>query len=449
MGDAAMKTVLPTIYRQLLKMGRSLDRHPMSKALLVAQPARLFDRRARAVVDLPSLSGWSHVLHEYNRGEFYAPQASAVEAVKRARTSPLSGDPIDHGLTALRALSLAVEGGESLGQEHSFDCGAHVEREVTRVRAPESRSGAGEAAYAVKPGSLLLTHPVSCLKQPSLHHAVILIVEATDDVVSGVVINKPLGVSLGGACADEEVREQIGRDLESAPLFKGGDVCVERLLMVHDFEGLEDSTHIAGGLYATTSFDEVRQALERSGPLQDGTLADARHSPARVKCCAGYAGWAPEQLAAELERNVWFLCEADDVARLALLQPPPPALPAQPAETQPEAQPEAQPETRPETQSAAMAAGSEAASSWQGMQGMQQATYHDEAARHVEGAHGWLRDVMWSGVLAQLGEEHAELARFPGDHELVWRHMEALWEAQTSELHRRIDAIGEPESDRS
>ena len=63
-------------------------------------------------------------------------------------------------------------------------------------------------------------------------------------------------------------------------------------------------------------------------------------------------------------------------------------------------------------------------------------------AAHAEGTNGWLRDTMWSGVLAQLGGEFRELARFPGDHELIWSHMEALWEAQSEELHRRIDERG-------
>ena len=58
----------------------------------------------------------------------------------------------------------------------------------------------------------------------------------------------------------------------------------------------------------------------------------------------------------------------------------------------------------------------------------------------------WLRDAMWSGALAQLGGEHAALARFPGDHNVVIEQMESLWEAHSDELHRRIDALGDPET---
>ena len=49
--------VLPTIYRQLLRFGRQLDTKPLSKALLLAQPALLFDRRSRELIKLPKING--------------------------------------------------------------------------------------------------------------------------------------------------------------------------------------------------------------------------------------------------------------------------------------------------------------------------------------------------------------------------------------------------------
>ena len=44
--------------------------------------------------------------------------------------------------------------------------------------------------------------------------------------------------------------------------------------------------------------------------------------------------------------------------------------------------------------------------------------------------------------MRQLGGEYEHFARFPGDHEIVWQHMEQLWIQQSDELHRRIDALG-------
>lgn len=58
-----------------------------------------------------------------------------------------------------------------------------------------------------------------------------------------------------------------------------------------------------------------------------------------------------------------------------------------------------------------------------------------------------LRDEMWSGAMRQLGGEHAELARFPGDPDVIYEHVGELWERQASELSRRIDLLGEPSRD--
>lgn len=378
--------VMPTIYRQLLRLSKQLDASPLAKALLIAQPAQLFDRRSRAIIDLPSLSGWSQLLEDFNRGEFYKPASSATAAVRSARTSPPPGaDPIDTGLAALRSLGLAVVGGEQLGAI-GFDCGSPsaVER-VTAMRATED----------VKPGSLLLTHPVSCLKQPSLHHSVILIVAADDDSVTGVVINKPLEVNLGAAVVSSDVQEALGGALCAAPLYKGGDVAERQLLLLHDQPDVAESAQIAEGLYATSSFENVREALdahanraaesETMGRTPDA--ADAAAAP-RIKCVAGYAGWARQQLRTELERNVWFLAEADDVAGLVMMAP--------------------------------------------------------EGGRDAADGAKWLRDAMWSGALAQLGGEHEALARFPGDPQIVMNAVETIWEEQSRLLHRRIDELDPP-----
>jgi hypothetical protein len=209
--SSSAAAVMPTIYRELLRLSRRLDSAPLAKALLIAQPAQLFDRRSRAVIQLPGLSGFSSLLETFNGGEFYAPASSATEAVRAARHNPPPGDSIDTGLAALRSLGLAVAGGEQL-DALSFECGSPsaVER-VTAVRP----------STEVRPGTLLLTHPVSCLKQPTLHHSVILVIAADDDSVSGVVLNKRLHLNLGAAVSNDAL-EALGL-LSTAALYKGGD----------------------------------------------------------------------------------------------------------------------------------------------------------------------------------------------------------------------------------
>ena len=104
--------MLPTLYRSLLRLGKQLDAAPLAKALLIAQPELLFDRRSRELIRLPALNGsagqeLSRRLAEFNGGEFYAPETSALAAVRRARETPSAVDPVDAGFSALRTLSAA------------------------------------------------------------------------------------------------------------------------------------------------------------------------------------------------------------------------------------------------------------------------------------------------------------------------------------------------------
>jgi len=395
------------VYRQLLRMGRELDREPLAKALLIAQPGVFFDRRSRELVRLPQLGGpmgeWAQMLAAFNQGEFYSPSSVRSSSVRKAivdsRHNLPDNDPVDVGLAALKTLSLAALSGQAL-QKHVCEFGGLQTDLIVTDRL--------QLASEVKVGNLLLAHPVACLSQPTLHHSVILLVAVEDDSVTGVVINKPLDIELGAAVSGE-MREALGSQLAGATLHKGGDVSERQLLLLHDVPGVEDSAPIWDGLYCTTDFTQLRLALE-SAPAQDTRLQDGSHraAPARFKSAAGFAGWARTQLDAELERNVWFMAEpmpGDSIASLALASEP-------------------------------------------------------EGHRA-----GWLRDSMWSGcacashlklatrsqglprvcrVMNQLGGEHVQLARFPGEHAIVWEHMQEIWQQQTDCLQRRIDLLDEP-----
>lgn len=405
--------MLRAVYRQLLRCGKALDRHPLAKALLIAQPEKMFDRHAREVVQLPALEGgkvgiWASALAAHNGGEFYSPQAefpssSACDAIRgtRRQAQPADADPIDTGLEAIRRLGLALTSCEAL-EAAGFDCGSPSAVDALTSLRPV------DAAEPVQPGSLLITHPVACLSQPALHHAVILVVSANEQGVAGVVLNKPIdvenlpgeAVTLGEAVTSEE-RKALGQ-LAPVPLYHGGDVQERSLVVLHELPGLQSSGKVAEGLYATSDFGELCEALNAGRAAAEAEAAKDPLEPGppepepRVKVVAGHAGWNAQQLAQELERHVWFHARADEasagVAGLALL-----GRADGPADTRNDAD--------------------------------------------------WLRDAMWAGAVRQLGGEHAELARCPGDHALVWEHMQALWERQTDELHQRIDRMRDPSGD--
>ena len=365
-----------TVYRQLLRLGRALDGNAIARAMLVAAPEQLYDRRAQTVISLPQLDGASAeaVAHiaAYNTGEFYAPSAhSAYRRCVDARAAPLRNDRIDVGMSAMRAMGAAVAGADALQ-------GPRPPLPWAEDEAPRLRCGTEPRV-----GSLLVTHPISCLSQPTLHHAIILLVHVDAERVQGVVINKPLDCRLDTAVLPAH-RQQLG-PLGAAMLYRGGDVAEGHLTVLHREGVLDSSRRVAAGLWVTEDFDSVRDALLARGVEDDDGGVDRR-----VKAVAGYAGWHPEQLAAELRRNVWFLCEVDTEAAggAASLA----SLALRPGRT---------------------------------------------------GAPEWLRDGMWAGVVAALGGEFEELAAFPGDHAAVWKVMKEVKEQQERDLHKRLARMGQ------
>lgn len=383
-----------TIYRQLLRLGRELDGSVTARAMLIAAPEQLFDRHAQTIISLPQLEGASaeavEQIASYNTGEFYAPRATQTNSAFRqcvaARATPLRNDRIDVGLSAMRAMGAAVAGASAL--------------RGSRPALPWADSEAPLLRRCTEPkvGSLLVTHPVSCLSQQTLHHAVILLVHVNDDVVQGVVVNKPMDVSLETAVMPA-FRPLLG-PLASAMLYRGGDVAEGQLTVLHEEARLEGSREVAAGLWVSEDFESVREALLKAG----GEGGDGAASGGRVKCVAGYAGWHPAQLAAELRRNVWFLAEADaDSAAGA---------------------------ASPRTSLAPLAAGS-AASARTSLASL-------ALLPGRNGAPQWLRDGLWAGVVAALGGEFEELASFPGDHAAVWKVMREVSEQQERDLNKRL-----------
>jgi putative AlgH/UPF0301 family transcriptional regulator len=381
-----MPAVLPTLYRDLLRLGRQLDAAPLSKALLLAQPARLFDHRSQELVALPELDGedgeWLARLHAFNRGEYYVPSASARAAVLDSRYSDATAvDPVDLGLRALRVMSMAAAAGAALASQ---------QRAVQSVPEPPSlpvRLSDGE----VRVGDLLLTHPISCLHQPILHRSVILLTDV--DAVAGVIINQPQGRSLGDAVGSTG-RAAIGDTICASPLHVGGDCQAGMLMLLHELPGLAGSTAVTDGLFVTNEVSEVRTALDTQAASSGRGSSDGGDGGgARVKALAGYAGWARHQLEAELQRNVWFHVEADDADVVALA-------------------------LREEEDAAAPSV----------------ADGEQEGTDDTAGGAG-----MWSAAMRALGGEHVKFAEFPAKEEVVWREVQALWEQQRELLQRRID----------
>ena len=133
---------------------------------------------------------------------------------------------------------------------------------------------------------------------------VVYMCEHTDKGALGLVINKPIDITLKSLF--EKVELSLDRDdLAELPVYFGGPVQTERGFVLH--EPLSDesgdspynsSLRIAGGLEMTTSKDVLEAISSGAGPK-------------KVLVTLGYSGWGAGQLEEEMSRNGWINVDAE------------------------------------------------------------------------------------------------------------------------------------------
>jgi putative transcriptional regulator len=131
---------------------------------------------------------------------------------------------------------------------------------------------------------------------------VVYLCEHTEKGALGLVINKPIDITLKNLF--EKVELSLEReDLVAAPVYFGGPVQTERGFVLHeptggDAEaGYNSSLKIEGGLEMTTSKDVLEALANGAGPK-------------KVLVTLGYSGWAAGQLEDEISNNGWINVEA-------------------------------------------------------------------------------------------------------------------------------------------
>jgi putative transcriptional regulator len=143
-------------------------------------------------------------------------------------------------------------------------------------------------------GQLLIAG--ATLPDPNFSRTVVLICEHSEEGALGLVLNRPGELVVGESAP--ELAELAGDD---ALIDEGGPVQPDALLVLAEF----DDPSLAG----ITIVDNV-------GLVGDGNeIEELVEGTRRVRIFAGYAGWGPGQLDAELARDDWFVAEAgvDDI----------------------------------------------------------------------------------------------------------------------------------------
>jgi putative transcriptional regulator len=136
--------------------------------------------------------------------------------------------------------------------------------------------------------SLLLSMPQ--MHDPNFARSVVLLCQHTADGAFGLVLNRPITTTARITSRGHE-SESIEHELE---VWVGGPVEPERSwILLHDRAGDDDAVEVCSGIFLSTSPAVLQQIIDRE--------ADDR-----TRLVAGYAGWGPGQLDAELAASAWL-----------------------------------------------------------------------------------------------------------------------------------------------
>jgi putative transcriptional regulator len=148
-----------------------------------------------------------------------------------------------------------------------------------------------------KAGRLLVATPL--LGDPNFRRSVVLIVEhEVEEGTLGIILNRPTTIGV-----DQVLDQWTELTTDPSVVFKGGPVAPNSALALALVPGQDEPV----GWRALDS----APALARLGLLDldapPGLLAQAIGS---LRVYAGYAGWSPGQLEAEIDEGAWYVVTA-------------------------------------------------------------------------------------------------------------------------------------------
>jgi len=128
------------------------------------------------------------------------------------------------------------------------------------------------------------------LMDPNFFRTVILMVQRDENGSLGLVLNRPLSVTIKDVC-----RDALEQDCEIEGVMYQGGPCPGPLMAVHTFDTAAQ-TLVADGLHFTTEKDRLVLLLHEQ--------------PATARFFVNYSGWTAGQLEAELEEGSWLTLPA-------------------------------------------------------------------------------------------------------------------------------------------
>ncbi len=137
------------------------------------------------------------------------------------------------------------------------------------------------------------------LADPYFYHSVAYICAHNEDGAMGIVINRPLELSLDDVLQQMSMSTQ-DQQIGQMPVYQGGPVQTDRgFVLHHPIQKWDHCIEISRDIGIATSRDILAAIAEGKGP--EKTLI-----------ALGYAGWGAGQLEKEMQDNAWLSAPADN-----------------------------------------------------------------------------------------------------------------------------------------
>jgi len=136
------------------------------------------------------------------------------------------------------------------------------------------------------------------LVDPYFNRALIYVCEHNSQGAMGVIVNKPLDLTLEGLFEKVDL-ELKSREMASMPVHFGGPVQMDRGFVLHSPPGEWQSSLQVNQEIGLTSSKDILASISENGMPHDIILT------------LGYAGWSAGQLESELAQNAWLTIPAN------------------------------------------------------------------------------------------------------------------------------------------
>jgi len=131
------------------------------------------------------------------------------------------------------------------------------------------------------------------MQDPNFSASVTLVCEHNSDGALGIIINRPMNLSLGGLFEQLNL-EDIDSTMAARPILDGGPVATERGFVLHSpCDAFDHSMTVSADIQLTLSRDVLESMAKGRGP-ENSLIA------------LGCAGWDAGQLDEEMLTNTWL-----------------------------------------------------------------------------------------------------------------------------------------------